>query len=127
MHRYFHILLIASSALCATPISLVAAAPEKEKPAAHPEVGIPYQVVFKGIDDPRILDDFKATSSLTAPHAQPPLSFSSLQRRAEDDLEHFTQIMKSYGYYSSHINVIYEREPAPTKVIFVVYAGPVYK
>ncbi|MEQ8734754.1 MAG: autotransporter assembly complex family protein [Rhodospirillaceae bacterium] len=66
---------------------------------------IPYDVSFSGLPTPELEADIKEASQLLRLKDSPPASILGLRRRIRADVQRFTEIMKSQGYYGSRVTM----------------------
>lgn len=66
---------------------------------------IPYDVTFDGVDsgEERLIEAFKKTSTAIDLKSRPTATKAGLERRAEDDVERFDQVLRSFGFYDGRV------------------------
>ncbi len=74
--------------------------------------------------DRSIISSLKKSSSTFQLQKSPPLTFSSLKRRAEGDIENLQKVLKANGFLSAKIRLKTQFEQVRAKVIFEVQLGP---
>ncbi len=87
---------------------------------------IRYRVRFRGVDERALLNDLRSVSNTEILRNRPPASIRQLQRRAERDVERFTAVLQSYGYYDPSIRVSIQEDRSPVRVRFHVDPGERY-
>ncbi|HID73366.1 TPA: hypothetical protein EYP38_05495, partial [Candidatus Micrarchaeota archaeon] len=94
---------------------------EKEKPP-----GLPFQVLFEGVDDTELLGYLEALSNTRKQIEDPPSSTLRLKTLAKKDLPEFEKALRSRGYYDAVITVRLDKEAKPLAVVFEVNLGTLY-
>ena len=91
------------------------------------ELGVPYKVMIRGVDDPRLLDLLLSVSdALALEKTSPPATLGLLQRRVDRDIGQFLKVLKSEGYYGGRVTGNISTKTDMTQVTFQVDPGPVY-
>lgn len=85
----------------------------------------PYFVKFEGTSG-NTLDLVKQVSETLRLADQPPISFSRLRRRAEDDLPRILKAMRARGHYAAKVEVDIDRTTSPPTITFLIDAGISY-
>lgn len=85
-----------------------------------------YEVIFKGIEDPKTSVAVKNASQLLILQDKATASLLALKRRSEGDVSNFIKVMQSCAYYNAKIDYKIETSTDPTKVIFSFDTGPQY-
>jgi len=83
-----------------------------------------YEVEFKGIEDPKILETIKSVSQLEKLKDTPPATASGLQRRAISDIENIIHALHSLAYYNAKVD--YEIVNEGAAVLVKIVPGPQY-
>ena len=96
--------------------------------AAGPALGqVSYEARLEGVDDPVLLPLLQGISATLSPDSDPPASVLHLRRRADRDLEGFTRVFQSQGYYGATCVLEIDRDSDPIQVIFVAEPGDQYQ
>ncbi len=85
-----------------------------------------YEVEILGIENRALLARLCEASLLLSEQKKPISSFPALQYRAESDRERMLEVLRSYGYYAAQVLVRYEREAQPSRVMLLIYEGPLF-
>ncbi|KJS01888.1 MAG: hypothetical protein VR65_07310 [Desulfobulbaceae bacterium BRH_c16a] len=66
---------------------------------------IAYEVLISGVDpqQKRLLDSLRETSTSLRLQDRPPPTIPGLYRRAEDDIERFQAVLRSFGFYDGRV------------------------
>lgn len=86
--------------------------------AATQDVGraIPYFVTYEGLDpqEERLLAALKENSTALRLQDRPTPTKAGLERRADDDVERFSRVLRSFGFYDAVVNYnIHDADAAP--------------
>lgn len=112
---------------CAFPVALVLFGLSISAFATLPAAGqLAYEVRIEGVDDAALLALMQGVSESLAKQNDPPASVLHLRRRASRDVENFTRVFESQGYYSGTISLQMERDATPVGVVFSAAPGPQY-
>ncbi len=67
---------------------------------------IPYSVTFQGVDpqEERLLATLRENSTAIRLKDRPTPTKAGLERRADDDVERFTRVLRSFGFYDAIVN-----------------------
>lgn len=67
---------------------------------------IPYSVTFQGLDpqEERLLATLRENSTAIRLKDRPTPTKAGLERRADDDVERFTRVLRSFGFYDAIVN-----------------------
>lgn len=87
---------------------------------------IEYEVEFKGNLSSETLDLLKAASQLETLKKNPPTTLSGLKRRAEKDVGNLITALHSLALYNAHVELDYEVESKPAKVLVLIEPGEPY-
>jgi len=91
------------------------------------ELGISYEVMIQGVDEPRLIELLQSVSdALALEKDKPPATLGLLRRRVDRDIEQFLKVLKSEGYYGGRVTGDINAKTDPVKVTFQVDPGPVY-
>ncbi|MBB5348663.1 outer membrane protein assembly factor [Desulfoprunum benzoelyticum] len=88
---------------------------EKERAVAGDSVPtIPYQVKLTGVDpqEKDLLAALEETSTSLRLRDRPPPTLAGLNRRAEDDIERFAAVLRSFGFYDGRVASALRNTPA---------------
>lgn len=85
-----------------------------------------YRVRFAGIEERALRNDLRSVSDMIALRRRPPGSMRQLQRRAQRDVARFEAVLRSHGYYDSHISFDMTERRRHVRVLFHVDPGPLY-
>jgi translocation and assembly module TamA len=95
---------------------------EKEKTP-----GLPFQVVFEGVEDGELRGYLEALSNTKKQIEDPPASALSLKSLAKKDLPEFEKALRSRGYYDAVTTVRLDKKATPVAVVFEVNLGKPYR
>lgn len=87
---------------------------------------VAYEARIEGVDNPPLRVLLKEVSVTLSPEAEPPASVLHLQRRANRDLERFTRVFESRGYYGANVRLEVQRDATPIVVVFEADPGEQY-
>jgi translocation and assembly module TamA len=91
------------------------------------EAVLKYDVAWEGVSDRKLRSDLKAASRLLALKDHPPAIVGVLNRRAEEDVPRFINILRGQGYYGAGVSFDIDEEKKPILVTYHVETGPVYR
>lgn len=94
---------------------------DSEEPAATG-----YVVSFQGVNDEATLELLKHSSQLVLLQNSPPDTRFGLRRRADDDLEHFVDVLHSLAYYNARVEIYIDADATPPEVLVNIQTGPKY-
>lgn len=94
--------------------------------AGWAENGIRYDVRLEGDVEPSLREDLEFISNTAGTKDRPPATIVQLQRRADDDVPVFIQVLRSQGYYEAVVEVSLDEEKDPVMVTFRIQPGPPY-
>lgn len=97
------------------------------EPATEPPPELRYEVVFEGVEDPKLLLLLQQVSDSRRLLDRPPNSRVRLRRRAEDDQPNFVRVLRSEGYYGAEIAAEIDWDVVPIRVVFAIDPGAVYR
>ena len=86
-----------------------------------------YDVRFEGIQDPRIKTLFEESSQLIALRNEPPATVAGIERRLRGDLERFTEILRSEGFYAGGFTHCISQDADIVTVTITVLPGTGYR
>lgn len=87
---------------------------------------VSYEARINGIDDPPLLLLLQGVSDTFSRQDDPPASILHLRRRAERDVEKFTAVFQSRGYYAASVSLDVNRDATPMQVNFEAVPGAQY-
>ncbi|HYH21169.1 MAG TPA: autotransporter assembly complex family protein [Azospirillum sp.] len=120
--------LAAALALVWAPVAAQdAPAPEAPAPAGTEGPVVPYEVELTGVENDRLADLLRGTSSLVSLKDNPPPSLIGLERRAEADRERLQTALRSAGHYDAELDVRVDGTAQPARVTIAVRPGPAYR
>ena len=96
------------------------------RPSGAGQEGIDYEILFQGLENAGIESDLRALSDMVELKDKPPAGFGLLRSRAERDRKGFVEYLNARGWYAAEINLRFDREVSPVRVIFDVKPGPPY-
>ena len=85
-----------------------------------------YDTRIVGVDDEELRETLERVSRLVALEDEPPASLSALRRRAENDVEAFSTVLRSEGYYDHIIRYRLNTSRSPVRVRIDIDPGPPY-
>lgn len=85
-----------------------------------------YDVEFIGIPHSEITKIIESSSSLVTLKDKPPASTVALHRRADAEIPHFLNIMRSFAYYDAKVKIDIDNDVSPIKVQVTIDPGPLY-
>lgn len=83
----------------------------------------PYELFFKGVQDPELLKLIQSSSQLEKLKKSPPPTLLGLKRRAEGDVTNIIQALHSQAYYDAKVH--FSIDP-PSRVTVIIQTGPIY-
>lgn len=83
-----------------------------------------YEVIFEGLQDPKLLDLVRSASRLEKLKDSPPSTLLGLKRRAEGDMANITQALHSQAFYGSSSTFTIDHDRSHVNV--ALHLGPVY-
>lgn len=89
--------------------------------------GIPYEVVFEGLEESNTGDIVQEVSEARRLVDDPPTTFNRLRRRALDDVPRLLQALRARGHYRASVDVDIDREASPIKITYKIDRGPTYR
>lgn len=87
---------------------------------------VPYVVQFSGVQDSDAQKALQSISQLENLKEYPPLTVTSLKRRAEKDLPNLVKGMQTRAYYHPEIDFQIDTESSPAVVEIMIDPGPIY-
>jgi translocation and assembly module TamA len=131
-HRWrWRVALAAFAALIAGASPATAQAPEPDAPAPIIEPfpltpRVPYQVEIQG-GDGDLRDLLEQVSEARRLSDRPPPSILVLRRRVREDQPRLLQALRARGHYAATVAARIDQAAEPTRVIFEVDPGPIYR
>jgi translocation and assembly module TamA len=95
--------------------------------AGRAQQTVKYLTRISGIEDKDLLGKIEDASRLKSMEKQPPPSLAALRRRSEKDLERFSKVLRSEGYYDSALEYRIDTSKEPLRVRVRIDPGPIYK
>ncbi|MEN6483478.1 MAG: POTRA domain-containing protein [Syntrophobacteraceae bacterium] len=105
----------------------VGLAAEKDEEKKEEAQGIRYEVKLEGVSDKGLRRDLEAVLDTKTYRDRPPASAVLLERRAEEDIDHLRDALRSLGYYDHEVSYTLGEEKARTLVTFHVRPGEAYR
>jgi translocation and assembly module TamA len=91
------------------------------------ELGISYEVIIQGVDEPKMLELLQSVSdALALAKTNPPATLGLLRRRIDRDVGQFLKVLKSEGHYGGRVTGDINTKTDPVHVTFQVDPGPAY-
>ena len=91
------------------------------------ELGISYEVIIQGVDEPKLLKLLQSVSDARAlAKTKPPATLGLLRRRVDRDIGQLLKVLKSEGHYGGRVTGDINAKTDPVQVTFQVDPGPVY-
>ena len=87
---------------------------------------VAYETRFEGVDDASLAALLHEVSETLSLQVDAPASVLHLRRRADRDVEHFTRVFQSRGYYGGSVSHDIQRDSSPVAVVFKADPGPQY-
>ncbi|MEQ8666657.1 MAG: BamA/TamA family outer membrane protein [Rhodospirillales bacterium] len=87
---------------------------------------VPYTVSFNGTNETELLDVMRGASQLVALQDKSPRTLKGVERRANDDAERFTEILRSKGFYAGSVDAAVTRTDHGAEVSVRVEPDVVY-
>ncbi len=85
-----------------------------------------YVAVFEGVEG-KLENLLKQVSETQRLANRPPISFSRLRRRVQDDRPRLLQALRARAHYAATVEVEIDRATSPITVTFRIDSGPVYR
>lgn len=83
-----------------------------------------YETHFLGIEDKELLSYIKSHSDLIRLEKHPPTSLRLLKKRADNDHETITKILKSKGFFKGKVKITINTKLSPVSVLITIQPGP---
>ena len=89
--------------------------------------GVTYATRLTGVQDAKLRAALLDISRVKKLESQPPASMGALRRRVERDLDTFSRLLRSEGYYDYAMRYHFDTDSTPLKVRMRVDPGPQYR
>jgi len=125
LRLHFLPILIAALLVVAMPIRTGLAA--DEAPTTSEEIVFEYKLEIDGAPNDDVKELLEQSSRLEQLIDMPPTSMAALIRRADEDIEGFSKVMRSQGYYDSTITYETEEDQKPVLVKYMILPGALFR
>lgn len=102
-------------------------AAEKDDEKKEAAQGIRYDVKLEGVSDKGLRRDLEAVLDTKTYRDRPPAALVLLERRAEEDIVHLRDALRSLGYYDHEVSYALGEEKERALVTFHVRPGEAYR
>jgi len=94
--------------------------------ASYAQLTVPYDVAFRGVDDPALRAALERVSKVVALRDRPPPTVALLHRRAAADVPELAGVLKAEAYFGVHIETEVDDRGDAAAVTFRIELGEAY-